>query len=424
VKRKFLWFVLLLLCVLAGWALGYLRLPYIDHNSAFWVGFLACIVVILLIAIYRIIWNKNGLLAKWISKDSEITDSKTAERSYVMLWTMVSLFIILGGVLSGFMIWRQNILFTNQTSQLDERICELSEMTQSIRQSNQVNLMSYVLDQVDEDLKRSDERVLSDATIARIAALSFSFKPYRYFIGDSLSKNKLSPERGQLLVALVHMDIDSVSFAKIKAKTTFAYADLRNVNLIGADLSGIDLERSNLEYSRLNQINLSYSKLNHSIMNGATINNALINNVDFRSASLTWAEINDSEIRNGQFNGANLVHAQFINSNLSSSVFDIANLTHAILRNATLIRTDLARSNLSNADLSNVILTGGRLIKADIHKANLSSAILDDVEVQTKWIENLVNYDITGLNYVTQKYFVSDSTFKEQIGKYWLIRYN
>ncbi len=163
---------------------------------------------------------------------------------------------LMGGIL-GFGITRQNELLKAQIQYQARSIEQQSELIESVKKGSLVFLMSHILDKVDEELTNHPRRTLSKETIARIAALNTAFQPYAYVKGDSLSVKKLSPERGQLLLVLSIMNMDSSSFDTIKAKTSFAGADLRGANLNGANLSGVDLRDANLKEADLRGANLN-----------------------------------------------------------------------------------------------------------------------------------------------------------------------
>src|SRR5204862_7893161 len=148
------------------------------------------------------------------------------------------------------------------TQDQNKRIREQSELIESCRRSSLVILMNDILDKVDDDLKNNPGGKLSDKTIASIvAAFNYTFIPYRYWEGDSLSEKKLSPEKGQLLLELFIKNIDTSSFNKIKLNAHFSGADLRKGDLRGVDLSGADLKDVDLSDADLSGASLSSADL-------------------------------------------------------------------------------------------------------------------------------------------------------------------
>ena len=53
--------------IMIGWALGFLRLPYIEKNFSFLLGFIAALVFVSLLLLLLATWNRNflfGLMGK------------------------------------------------------------------------------------------------------------------------------------------------------------------------------------------------------------------------------------------------------------------------------------------------------------------------------------------------------------------------
>ena len=47
--------------IMIGWALGFLRLPYIEKNFSFLLGFIAALVLVSLLLVLLNVWNQNLL---------------------------------------------------------------------------------------------------------------------------------------------------------------------------------------------------------------------------------------------------------------------------------------------------------------------------------------------------------------------------
>ena len=92
-----------------------------------------------------------------------------------------------------------------QQSQIDRQTALLD----SGRQVGMTNRMNIVLANVSKELDQTRERKLSDETIEQIAALSYSFTSHLYLDYDGIPSNMRSPERGQLLLLLSSMHIDT-----------------------------------------------------------------------------------------------------------------------------------------------------------------------------------------------------------------------
>ncbi len=406
---------------LIGWALGFLRFPYMEKNFSFLLGFIACLAFVSLGLILLFVWNKNALLLKLIGKDPANQVSKSATGTYSLIWIMVSGFIVLGGLVSSFLIFKQNELFKTQTQKQNKRILEMSELVESARKSNLAFLMSNILDKVDDELRSTPNRILSDSTIERITALNNSlFKPYRYFEGDSLSKKELSPERGQLLLALCLMKIDSSSFAKIKLGAPFSGADLSGADLKGADLSGADLRDADLKDADLSGANLSRADLRGAILWGANLNMANLSGADLKRSDLRWAELKGADLKFANLDGANLTSAQLIKADLRGATIRWAEAGGAMFNEANLTGVDLVRTGLTKVNLSGANLSEANLGRADLREANLMGAELTKTSVQNKnWLEMLNEWRITGAKEIQETYQIAgDTTGRYKDSKY------
>lgn len=403
-----------------GWVLAYLRLPFIERNEAFWVGFLACISVMLFIIMVMYVWNKHSLLMKVIGRGQSTGDSGSAVRAYTHIWFVVAAFIFLSGVVSTLLIHRQNRLFADHTARQNKRIQEQTEMLESLRKGNRVLLLSGVLDQVRDEIER-DGGSLSDATVARLVALSHTFKPYRYFIGDSLSVTPLSPERGQLLLALVYMPIDSHSFNRIRSMATFAGADLNGADLRNVDLSGIDLRGAHLTDVVLTGANLSKAVLRDAHLAGIDMNRAILREADLTRADLKWAELNEADLTQARMDGARLAEARLRFATLTKASIRVADLRGALLNGADLSGAAINASDLTRATLSNCNLIGSDLRGATLMETDLTGADLTGATVQEEnWLVELNRWRVFGAEQVQLRYKVmpdSSGQSKHHIGK-------
>ena len=179
----------------------------------------------------------------------------------------------------------QNLLVQFQNTRIDSQINLMgvqndrlnlqNNLIEADRRSSLVFLMGNILDKVDEEIKEQRDSLkllpgfdpdsvkyrLSKPLISRIVALSRSFKPYRVMEGDTLSADLVSPERGQLFIALMENQLDSVSQNTIVESGDFSYAvigevDLRSANLSFANLRSADLSSAYLRYAKLIEANL------------------------------------------------------------------------------------------------------------------------------------------------------------------------
>ena len=424
VKSKILRLAFYLILIVGGWTLSYLRIPYVNHTKSFWVGFAFCICVFLITFLGVKIWGKNRRFLKKITTGSLATKNATVSREYMWIWIAVSVFIIVGALSSTGMIAWQAKLIHQQAENNNKRILELTEITESIRKSNQVNLMSNVLNQVEAEINLKPNGPLSDAIIARISALSFSLKPYKIFEGDSLSDRELSPERGQLLIALALMGIDSVSFAKIKQTATFAKADLRGVKLYSVDLNHINLEAADLSFSELTRVNLKHANLKKvwlksSVVDSCVFNMSIITNSNmyksiFRNCNFAKVTLPESNLTYTTFNECSFALSNLKFSDFSNSQFERLNFTN----------TNLEHANLSFCNLKNSDFRHSCLKFINLYKINISNIKLDSAEVQQNWFIDLLGFNISSAPALTNNFYIRHDTSALDIVKYTLFHKN
>lgn len=166
-------------------------------------------------------------------------------------------------------------------------ISDQNYLSEASRRSSQMFIMGEILSDINRELEnpKPEDTIarVSDGLKGRIISLSRSMKPYLYYEDGKLRESSLSPERGQLVVALSESGINKIWLGnEIFKKCDFSYADLRN-----ADLSGISLKGD---------------------FTGA----------DFRNSTLEYIVVNNVRLKNANFQGANLSHANF--SEMKSSI--------------------------------------------------------------------------------------------------------
>lgn len=264
-------------------------------------------------------------------------------RNWWWQW-LLGIFVSLGGLTGTLLLMNQNKLLENQNA-LIQRQMSLEEAN---RRSALVMLMSNIMDKVDDEIKeqRSDllkkglskaevdtmKFSLSQSLIGQIAALSHSFKPYRYMQGDSLIEKPLSPERGLLLTTLAFLPLDVNTLYKICRLATFNNSDLKNaalagvniyyVDLSGSDLSGVNLyganlHGANLHGANLHGANLHIANLRKADLIQANLSNAYMSVANLNQADLSMADLSGADLRWVDFSFADLLHVHFAERKLS-----------------------------------------------------------------------------------------------------------
>ena len=306
---------------------------------------------------------------------------------------------------------RQNSLLKSQLQDQGKKFSLLSQNAASTQSKSNLGSMNRILTKIEKELQSADS--LSYSTIKSIADLSQSLKPYRYLKGDSLSQKKWSPERGQLLLALTNMDIDTSDLLRIFFKVSFANADLAKADLRGAFLRGIDLENANLAEADLRQVNLVEANLMRANLRQANLDYASLRKMNLKRANLEWAELNETDLRNSNLDGANLSNAKIRKSDLRNTRIMWAklngvNLENSNLKNGSFFWSDFRKGNLKKVDFSGADIRRTYLAEANLDEANFTNTKLDKVEVATKnWFEKLKNLQVIGLDSIHKKYQIN-----------------
>ncbi|MDQ3018157.1 MAG: pentapeptide repeat-containing protein [Bacteroidota bacterium] len=344
---------------------------------------------------------------------------------------LVTIFLALLSATTLFLLYQNNKL-KSQADQ-DRKVIELQKTwIDSIRTMDQLAMMSLILKNVDEELAQHPQRILSDNIIARIAALSYSLKPHVVDLRDTMQAHLLSPERGQLLLMLSRMKMDTGSFQKILLQTTFADADLEKANFQSVDLRWANLAGANLRDANLQSANLYETDLKSAMLWGANLQKANLQGTYLTRADMRWSNMNEADLRRADLFGADLSSAQlhkanFLNAILQWSVLDDAYLTEADLSGVFMFRTSLKRTQLQQAilretNLSWADLTEANLSDADITGCTLSNAELNNLVIKEKhWIESLFQFGVHGAEAIRTKYQIidesSDTAFQYRLQK-------
>lgn len=230
----------------------------------------------------------------------------------------------------------QNDLISSQNLLLDQQI----NLEEGNRRSSYIFLMSNIMDKIDEELKnrQNTTRKLSEELIGRIVSLSHAFRPYRYLEDNQLIPSPLSPERGQLLYALVNSTLDLETYDRIFSRANFSYSDLPQANFSGAYLKGVNLSFSHISHGNFKDAILDGANFQESRLEYAIFDNTLMNRANFRSANLTYSQWYDvlaqginlsfANVQSGFFNG------DFSEAELEGVLLHEATLNYLVLRNA------------------------------------------------------------------------------------------
>ncbi|RUP83565.1 hypothetical protein C7Y69_00810 [Alteromonas sp. KS69] len=259
------------------------------------------------------------------------------------------------------------IIIQNELSEAQRRSSLNIELS-AIMNTIETQLADKERENVDkpDDFKRGHKPAvyaINDITESRIIAISQSLKPYRAltnygernyassvsellslsrfdsdnFFTDSVDINSfledeyLSPERGQLLVAISKSRIIFEGVGGIGQLSMFDSADLRRANLRRADIRQAQMDQSNL-----NEAQLDYAI--------------------FDSAQLQSAQFIEARGTHTRFRNARIPRADF-----SRAIFFSANFSETYSLDTTFTKTQLIQANFAGAMLKGVSFEGANL---------------------------------------------------------------
>lgn len=262
------------------------------------------------------------------------------------------------------LLYNQNQLIKKQ----NERIDIQNNLIEAERRSSLVFLLSNILDKVDLEITEHHKNIentdstkysLTKPLVNRIVALSRAFRPYRMMEGDTLSRELVSPERGQLFISLMENDFDSITQNTIVEKGDFSNALIDRIDIRGANLNKAQLTGARLDDAQLGMVQLNRAQLN--------------------SAKLIEAELSNAKLYKAQLRGAQLKGAVLLRTDLR-----LANLNGADLSNTAAIGTFFNKTNLKGVNFNKAHLTLADLSEADLSEAVFSEAVFNFVKGITK----------------------------------------
>lgn len=195
----------------------------------------------------------------------------------------------------------QNLLVQAQNNRLDQQ----TYLQEAERRSALVFLMGNIFDEMNHELKDTSnkKKYLSQPLIRQIISLSHGLRPYKFLVNDELTDKEYSPERGQLLVALLNSNIDTSSLYSIFKKADFTSTYLNNTNLSSSIISYIDLSNSNITNSNMDDCKLDFSDLRNVNFSGSTLNSAIFERTLLMGANLCYTELSFAKLDNANLDG-------------------------------------------------------------------------------------------------------------------------
>ncbi len=402
-NRRLLRLSIVFLCMLFGWTLGYIRIPYIERNDLFWVGFACGLSLQTFIFTVFHIWQNKELHTQF-----KLTDGvkgfilKNGSLFIASLLTFVCTGLCL--CLMYMQINQQKL--NSQLHRLQSDLLNLQGQNIQEQQKSKMQMLLELIHELDSNQLSSKDTANTHKMIARIAALSEAFIPYQIWNDENRSFELLSSERAMLLLALVHTPMDSAAFQMIKRNVRFSGADLRSADLHGLNLSGIDLKYANLQYANLQDIKLDNADLRGANMTGVNLNQASLSEVNLIATTLTGAKINGANMQSARLDSADLSHATLVKSRLHSATF-----IHTILNNAILYEADVTNGFLFGTFMSNANFSKAVLQKATITNAHMNGTLLADAIADADLWKMIKEKNTDGAHEILTQYrIIPDST--------------
>lgn len=390
----------ILLGVLFTTGLAFLFLPFLTRNESFLLGFITSTAFVICTLLPIVLLNR---------REGTVSPGRIAKPGRLRLF-----FFMLVGVwlaLAGYWLNNRN---EKQTLQQQLQTAQQAELIATTRNSGLLAWMSQVLGKAEEELSKNSDHTLSDATIATLAALSYSFKPYNRMEDDSVMTKEISPERGTLLLAITRMQLDSVTRRKILIQSHFAGADLKDADLRSANLGSVDLAGADLRGANLEGANLENASLSSANLWSANLRHARMMEADLKKAELSWADLSEANLQRADLQEASMISAQLRKTDLQAASLKWVDFTGAFLNDANLagadmFRVTMRRAQLVNADLTNTNLNLANLTEANLTKANLAGSNLSGTYINDlQWLNQLTEWLVPNADSIQQTYKIVD----------------
>lgn len=312
-------------------------------------------------------WMRSGGTSPW-------PESPTRDFAAALLarLTRVGLVFVVLASFPFIITLMQLVVLARQNELIDQQ----TELTESARRSALVFEQTAILDKIDEEMGSrsladtdSGNPRLSSRLEGRIVALSRSLRPYRYLDGNELTPIALSPERGQLLMALMNSQID---ISHILTEANFEYSDLPGIRF-----RNFDLGQERMVVSEILMLDTALVLTPAVIsLSGSNFRVSRLNNGSFKRVRLVGADFRGAQLTSIDFEDAQLIGADFSYAKLRGVNFKDANLEHTVFEGATIIYATI-NSSRSNDDVRTL---GARLCRASsIANSRISKALLAEM---------------------------------------------
>ncbi len=343
---------------------------------------------------FRLLWNFWNRKTIWKDPD----DHRRAATKKALLWRLffspTTIALGSGGlvaILTLYFLSQQNRLFDRQNdlfSVQNKRIDQQTKLLEASRRSSQMFIMSEVLGDLNEETKVAADSLipLSKGLIGRITSLSRAMKPYFYLKGNDMSTRDVSPERGQLLLAILTAQISRGSLGEIFSNGDFSYAELLRVELETVALWNLKLDSADFTGSLI-----SNSYFYNCSLAGARLVSTRIFNCSFTNnmaedvyGYMYLTDFSNSDIRGSKFQSfAGSDSLKFNYSWLSKSEF-MGAFDRSSFQSTKLLDVSLQYCSFDNSDFTNAFLR----ISKESQGFSFTNCIMDSVRVNRQdWFD-------------------------------------
>lgn len=290
----------------------------------------------------------------------------------------LGLILSFGGIIGAVLLLSQNALLREQNGMVKSQLKLLEDQNGKI--DRQLELLVDQNEKIDQQTMTTDSQKrgafatelfsiiqaiaregvsdggrLSNEIVSRIVVLTSSAEPYFYlkFSPDppstdadkirgaqKLIPDPLSPERGQIILALVRMKVDLKLLSKAGAQ--FDSADLQGAQLNDVDLSGLSLRNCNFRFATLQK---------------ATFNGTNLDNAVFIGAQIEGAEFKSAHAKDADFSNSRMSRVAFIDSNLFRSKFEWVLGKDVKFANTEIGASDFAEAHFEDLSFREVSVT-------------------------------------------------------------------
>ena len=308
----------------------------------------------------------------------------------------------------------QNLLISRQNELLNVQ----NKLSDAQRRASMNIELSAILERItdnaeDYEKKHPGDTVgkvhLGQALEARILSVLRGFKPY-YSLDysainnpsqDNIGENKrveqeelltplLSPERGQLLLALIEANVNMEDLHEKGAD--FSYADLKGVLLEDVFLEDVALTDADLSNGMFGN-----SKLSNSIIHRTNFNSSYLVGTEFIGSRCTECDFRKSDLRN-----SDLSYAEFFNVNFDEAKMEDISANKGYFIDSDFHNVNLGRTDFRQAHLKGSDFTGVNWEDVDLCGADLTNAKYDGTKIKSakRWKDALVAFDESNIRYL------------------------